>query len=74
MRDTFSAHRPSLIRSGKMRLILIPATQRIQTIQEAPPMSRRLVYFNGDFVSEQEARISIFDCALRYGDLLVWKP
>jgi branched-chain amino acid aminotransferase len=32
-------------------------------------MSRRLVYFNGDFVPEQEARISIFDCALMYGDM-----
>ena len=32
-------------------------------------MSRRLVYFNGDFIPEQEARISIFDCALMYGDM-----
>ena len=32
-------------------------------------MPQRLVYFNGDFVLEQEARISIFDCALMYGDM-----
>ena len=32
-------------------------------------MPQRLVYFNGDFVPEQEARISIFDCALMYGDM-----
>ena len=32
-------------------------------------MSQRLVYLNGAFVSEAEARISIFDCALMYGDM-----
>ena len=30
----------------------------------------RLVYFNGEFVPEREARISIFDCALMYGDMV----
>jgi len=33
-------------------------------------MSGRLVYFNGGFISELEARISIFDCALMYGDMV----
>ncbi|NKB68896.1 MAG: branched-chain amino acid aminotransferase [Candidatus Latescibacteria bacterium] len=33
-------------------------------------MAQRLVYFNGDFIPEQEARISIFDCALMYGDMV----
>lgn len=32
-------------------------------------MSRRLVYFNGRFVPEAEARVSIFDSALMYGDM-----
>lgn len=33
-------------------------------------MSERLVYVNGRFVPESEARISIFDCALMYGDMV----
>ena len=33
-------------------------------------MAERLVYFNGDFIPEREARISIFDCALMYGDMV----
>ena len=33
-------------------------------------MSGRKVYFNGEFVSEQEARVSIFDSALMYGDMV----
>lgn len=33
-------------------------------------MSERLVYLNGNFVPETEARISIFDCALMYGDMV----
>ena len=33
-------------------------------------MSDRVVYFNGDFISEEEARISIFDCSLLYGDMV----
>ena len=33
-------------------------------------MSQRLVYFNGDFIPEQEARISIFDSALLFGDMV----
>ena len=33
-------------------------------------MSRRLVYFNGAFIPEREARISIFDSALMYGDMV----
>ena len=32
-------------------------------------MSSRLVYFNGEFVPEREARVSIFDSALMYGDM-----
>ncbi len=32
-------------------------------------MSQRLVYFNGSYVAEREARISIFDSALMYGDM-----
>ena len=33
-------------------------------------MAKRQVYFNGEFVPEPEARISIFDCALMYGDMV----
>lgn len=32
-------------------------------------MSSRLVYFNGQLVPEHEARVSIFDSALMYGDM-----
>ena len=32
-------------------------------------MSQRTVYFNGRFVPEAEARVSIFDSALMYGDM-----
>ncbi len=31
---------------------------------------QRLVYFNGEFVPEKEARISIFDSALMFGDMV----
>ena len=37
---------------------------------EENTMSQRLVYFNGDFVPETEARISIFDSALMVGDMV----
>ena len=33
-------------------------------------MSKRLVYFNGKFVEESEARISIYDSALMFGDMI----
>ena len=33
-------------------------------------MSQRLVYFNGELISESEARISIFDCVLMFGDMV----
>jgi branched-chain amino acid aminotransferase len=33
-------------------------------------MTQRLVYLNGAFVPEAQARISIFDCALMYGDMV----
>ena len=33
-------------------------------------MTTRKVYFNGEFVSEQEARVSIFDSALMFGDMV----
>ena len=33
-------------------------------------MATRKVYFNGEFVSEQEARVSIFDSALMFGDMV----
>ena len=33
-------------------------------------MHNRQVYFNGAFVSEQEARVSIFDSALMFGDMV----
>jgi branched-chain amino acid aminotransferase len=32
-------------------------------------MSDRIVFFNGQFVSEHEARVSIFDSALMFGDM-----
>ncbi len=33
-------------------------------------MSQRVVYFNGEFIPELEARISIFDSALMFGDMV----
>jgi branched-chain amino acid aminotransferase len=33
-------------------------------------MAARVVYFNGEFVPERDARISIFDCALLFGDMV----
>jgi len=33
-------------------------------------MQDRKVYFNGEFVCEQEARVSIFDSALMFGDMV----
>ena len=33
-------------------------------------MSQRFVYFNGKFIPEIEARISIFDCDLMHGDMV----
>ena len=33
-------------------------------------MPQRVVYLNGEYVPEREARISIFDSALMYGDML----
>ncbi len=33
-------------------------------------MSKRLVYFNGSYIPETEARISIFDSALMVGDMV----
>ena len=32
--------------------------------------SGRVVYFNGDFVPESEARLSIYDSALMFGDMV----
>ena len=32
-------------------------------------MSRRVVFFNGEFVAEREARVSIFDSSLMFGDM-----
>ena len=32
-------------------------------------MSQRIVYFNGHFIAENQARVSIFDSALMYGDM-----
>ena len=33
-------------------------------------MSNRVVYFNGEFVPESEAKISIYDSALMFGDMV----
>ena len=33
-------------------------------------MPERLVYWNGDFIPERSARVSVFDWALMYGDML----
>lgn len=33
-------------------------------------MSERVVYFNGSFVSEKEAKFSIYDSALMFGDMI----
>ena len=32
--------------------------------------SQRVVYMNGKYVSESEAKISIFDSALMFGDMV----
>ena len=32
--------------------------------------SQRLVYMNGEFVPESEAKVSIFDSALMFGDMV----
>ena len=32
-------------------------------------MSQRVVYFSGQYVPESEARVSIFDSALMFGDM-----
>ena len=32
--------------------------------------SERVVYFNGKFVNESEAKISIYDSALMFGDMV----
>ena len=32
-------------------------------------MPDRVIYFNGEFVPESEARVSIFDCAVMFGDM-----
>ena len=34
--------------------------------------SERVVYLNGEMVGESEARISIYDSALMFGDMLVY--
>lgn len=34
------------------------------------PNTNRLVYFNGNFVNESEAKISIYDSALMFGDMV----
>ena len=33
-------------------------------------MSERLVYFNGDYIKEKDAKISIYDSALMFGDMV----
>ncbi|MBN1556413.1 MAG: hypothetical protein JXA11_16860 [Phycisphaerae bacterium] len=33
-------------------------------------MSQRKVYYNGTFVPETEARVSVFDSALMFGDMV----
>src|SRR5512137_1271356 len=33
-------------------------------------MSQRVVYYNGQFVSESDAKVSIFDSALMFGDMV----
>ena len=39
-------------------------------LSKGVPMPQRLVYFNGSYVSERDARISIFDSALMFGDMV----
>ena len=38
-------------------------------LTESGEMPDRVVYFNGEFVPEREARVSIFDSALQFGDM-----
>lgn len=42
---------------------------KVQFNQE-PIMKERVVYFNGELVSEKEAKISIYDSALMFGDMV----
>ena len=37
---------------------------------KATAMTQRIVYMNGDFIPETEARISIYDSALMFGDMV----
>ena len=41
----------------------------IRTLKQDGEMSERLVYFNGDFIPERDARISILDSGIMYGDI-----
>src|SRR4029079_16268488 len=47
-----------------------PARVRDEVTAKESFMALRKVYFNGEFVSEQEARVSIFDSALMFGDMV----
>ena len=31
---------------------------------------KRVVYYNGEFVAEQDAKVSIYDSALMFGDMV----
>ncbi len=33
-------------------------------------MPDRVVYFNGDYIKEEDAKVSIYDSALMFGDMV----
>jgi branched-chain amino acid aminotransferase len=49
---------------------LSEGSERVTLSNPDQPMLTRKVYLNGEFVSEQDARISIFDSALMFGDMV----
>ncbi len=46
---------------------ITPGDLRLSTMNEK---TERLVYWNGEFIPEKEARISIYDSALMFGDMI----
>lgn len=58
-------------RASKFSLTLEMAKRSHGRLDPDPPIkSGRVVYFNGEFVPECEARLSIYDSALMFGDMI----
>lgn len=52
-----------------MSLLVGSSDMTNETLQTNPQTGERVVYFNGDLIPESEARISIYDSALMFGDV-----